>query len=122
MSIRRIEREEKARKSFTKPKLDYFGRSIDAAYLAEASRRYRLARMGGATATQTAAAPAQVCALCVQMRCLRSIWQHASLPCCGVRSHVQKQAPPHPAFTAMLRRILEQSYVWEIPAYVVRSR
>ncbi len=57
---RRLEREEKARKSFTNPKLEYFGRSMDAAYLAEASRRYRLARTGGAAAGPAVAAPAQV--------------------------------------------------------------
>ena len=52
-----MEREEKARKSFTKQKVDYFGRSVDAAYLAEASRRYRIARMGGAPAASAAPAP-----------------------------------------------------------------
>ena len=57
----RLEREEKARKSFTKPKLDYFGRSIDAAYLAEASRRYRDAQMGRVRAVLDAGRPVLVC-------------------------------------------------------------
>ncbi len=60
LHVCRLEREEKARKSFTKPKLEYFGRSMDAAYLAEASRRYRLARMGSGAAAPAGTSPAQV--------------------------------------------------------------
>ena len=40
-----------ARKAFTKQKIDHFGRSIDAAYLAEASRRHRIARLGGSNSS-----------------------------------------------------------------------